>query len=370
MSRDKSKRRQSKVRQSKVRLRSSSSPPGTTPGTLTAVEGALEPEISFVYYTESQVEEGLTQDLNVIEELRSRDGVLWVDVCGLGNIKTLEALGKAFSIHPLALEDVINPQRSKVEDYPGLLFIVARRALLGELGTTEQISLFMGPKLVVTFREKRSNWLDSIKGRIRQGHSRLRSRGSDYLAYALLDSVVDHCFPAVESYGDQLDLLESELLIGPTQNFGRDLQLARQGLLHLRRAIWPLQEALAYLMRDDIDLINKETSIFLRDCKDHVVRAIDLIDSYRELAADLMDLHLANLSTRMNEIMKTLTIIATLFIPLSFIAGLYGMNFDASKSPFNMPELSWYWGYPFALSVMAMTAIMLLLFFRKKGWLG
>lgn len=344
-------------------------PPGTAPGLVVAVEGAPAPEVSFIRFDAETAEEGLL-DLSAVAELRSRRGVLWVDVCGLGDAQTIERLGATFGLHALALEDVVNgPQRAKVEAYETHLFVIARRPLIDEPGFAEQVSVFVGEGFVVTFRERGDAWLEPIRQRIRDAR-RLRARGSDYLAYAILDAVVDHTFPVAELYGDRLDRIEEGILGQAHEDAATEIQQTRRELLQLRRALFPVGETVGRLLRADMDFVTDETRLYLRDCHDHTVRALELLDTYRELAGDLMDLHLAQLSHRMNEIMKTLTTIATLFIPLSFIAGLYGMNFDASASPWNMPELRWYFGYPFALGLMAGVTLVILFYFRHRGWIG
>jgi magnesium transporter len=209
-----------------------------------------------------------------------------------------------------------------------------------------------------------------VRERIRKGVGRMRGAGPDYLAYALLDAIIDGYFPVLEHYGEYLEDLEDVLVHDPDEELVADIHNVKRDLLTLRRAIWPLRDALGALLREPVPLISHETHPYLRDCYDHTVQIIDLVETYRELGSGLMDMYLSSVSNRMNEIMKVLTIISTIFIPLSFIAGVYGMNFNPERSPLNMPELNWYWGYPFCLAIMGVVAAVLVGFFWRKGWLG
>jgi magnesium transporter len=316
----------------------------------------------------------LEEQLVGVEEIPGLLGarpVTWVNVDGLGDTQVLRSLGETFGLHRLALEDVVNVhQRAKVEPYEGEVFIVTRMAALGDRFSTEQLSLFLGPGFVLTFQERQGDCFEPVRQRIRTGRGRLRAAGPDYLAYALLDAVMDHYFPVLERYSDCLDELEQMVLSDPSDRVLARVMEAKRDLLALRRAVWPHREAFNALVREPLDLVEEETRTYFRDCYDHTVQIIDVMETYRELASGLMDIYLSSLSNRMNEVMKVLTIIATIFIPLSFVAGLYGMNFDPDISPWNMPELSWYWGYPIALGSMGLVAFGMLLYFRRKGWLG
>jgi magnesium transporter len=236
--------------------------------------------------------------------------------------------------------------------------------------TKEQISLVIQEGLLLTVREHDSDVFEPVRERLRKGVGRrIRNLGIDYLAYALIDTVVDHLFPVLDRIGEEIESVEASLLEAPSEDDLAHLHRLKRDLLLMRRSTWPLRDAFATLLRSEDDLIDDETRPFLRDAADHVAQAIDLIETYREMASSLVDLYLSSVSNRMNEVMKVLTIIATIFIPLSFVAGLYGMNFDPEASPWNMPELDWYWGYPAALGVMAAIAVALLIFFRRKGWI-
>ncbi|MDP8254311.1 MAG: magnesium/cobalt transporter CorA [Candidatus Alcyoniella australis] len=276
-----------------------------------------------------------------------------------------------FELYPLAMEDVVNiPQRAKVEDFESNYFMVTPLIHMQAQPGYEQVSLFFGKDFVISFHERESAFLDLVRERIRKGQGRkIHLGGSDYLAYALLDTAIDHYFPALDHYSDQLDVLEQQIADKSERSHSAQIHTIKGELLAIRRSIWPLREALSSLMRDDSTLVQDVTRLYLRDAYDHIVQIIELIESSREVAMGLMDLYLSMVSNRMNEVMKLLTIIATIFIPLSFIAGLYGMNFDPEISPLNMPELSWYWGYPFALTLMALMTAAMVLFFWRRGWL-
>jgi magnesium transporter len=292
-------------------------------------------------------------------------------VVGVGDAETVRRIGEIFALHRLALEDCINVhQRPKVEEYEDHRFIVSRMAMIREGPDTEQISLFLGRNFVITFQEQPGDCFGPVRERLRAARGRIRAAGADYLAYALLDAIVDSYFPVLESYGERIEDLEDDVLLRPDNRTVAQIFELKRDLLALRRAAWPQREAINTLIREPSPLIDDETRIFLRDCYDHAVHVLDIVETHREQAASLTDVYLSSMSNRLNEVMKVLTIIATIFIPLSFIASVYGMNFDTERSPWNMPELEWYFGYPFALGLMALTAAGLLLFFRRKGWIG
>jgi magnesium transporter len=269
------------------------------------------------------------------------------------------------------LEDVVNlHQRAKVEDYGDTLFIVGRSVTLDERLETEQVSLFLGKNFVVSFQERPGLCLDPIRQRILQDQGRVRQAGPDYLAYAILDAIVDSYFPVLDQYVERLETLDAQVSNHhPRETMGRIHEM-RGELLLLRRAIWPHREALNTLARDPHLLVSDETRVYARDCLDHIVAIVDLTETYREMCSDLRDYFLTVVSARLNEIMKVLTVIATIFMPLTFIAGVYGMNFATDASPWNMPELRWYCGYPFALGLMALTALATIVYFWRKRWLG
>jgi magnesium transporter len=346
--------------------------PGTAPGTVEVTGPPTEPiRARYVEYGL----EGLTEtEPDRPDELPEaiREFTQWLDIEG-HDTALIKRLGERLSIHPLALEDVINVgQRTKSEDFEDAVFVVLDHFYVegdaGDIGK-EQISLVVQPDVVLSVRERRSDLFEPIRARLRLGRPRIRGGGTGYLAYALIDIVVDHLFPVLESIGDRLEDIEASLLEDPTPDDVSALHEVRRQLLIIRKSVWPLREMLVGLHRSSEDVFSEETRLYLRDVVDHATMAADIVETQREIVSSLMDLYLSTISNRMNEVMKVLTIIATIFIPLSFIAGLYGMNFDPTASPFNMPELGWYWGYPLALGLMAAVAAGLLVFFRRRGWI-
>lgn len=316
-----------------------------------------------------------------------RPPVVWIDVVGLGDAETIAALGQVLQLHRLALEDVINVhQRPKVDTFPEALFVVVRMAEpygppahaaspsgeSGETSTlgTDQLSLFLGKGFVLTFQERPGDCFDPLRRRLRENAGRTRSLGADALAYGLIDAAVDAYFPLIEELGERLGTVEDRIMTGPGGGSPvREVHRIRRDLLTIRRAAWPLRDALAVLYRDRSPLITDETRLFLRDCYDHTVQIIDLVETYREIGSDLVELHLTQVNNRINEVTKILAVVATVFIPLNFVAALYGMNFDPSASPYNMPELRWRLGYPAVLLLMALIAAGMVSLFVRRGWI-
>ena len=303
--------------------------------------------------------------------LTGRAEVLWIDVTGLGDIAVIERIGQAFGLHSLSLEDVVNVhQRPKAEQFDDHVFVVARM-LAGEGRVeTEQLSAFLGQGYVLTFQERRGDCFEPIRERIRRGKGRIREMGADYLAYALIDAVIDSFYPVLEGYGEDIERLEDDVIAGPSPDQVDRVHTVKRDLLTLRRAIWPTREMVNGLIRDESPFVGTTTRVYLRDCYDHAIQLMDIVETYREIATGLLDVYLSSMTARLNEIMKVLTIIATIFIPLSFVTGIYGMNFDRAASPWNMPELGWRLGYPMALAIMVAIAGGLLLYFWRRGWLG
>ncbi len=334
--------------------------------------GEPAPVIRVISYDADRFDVRSVEHVSDLQSFRKAGArVVWINIDGLGDSETFTKLGELFGLHPLALEDVVNlHQRPKLEGYGDVDFIVVRMPSLIPHLDLEQVSMFVGEGFLITIQEKPGDCLDGLRDRIRNNKGRVRRYGSAYLAYAVLDSIVETFYPVVESYTDRLEELESRVLARATENVVSEIHSIRHDLRLLRRAVSPMREVLSALARADGADPRDDTHVFLRDCHDHTVQLLEAVDMNRELASSLMELHLSNMSMRMNEVMKVLTIIATIFIPLGFIAGLYGMNFDASISPWNMPELHWRYGYPLALGLMGATAAGLVLFFRSKGWVG
>ncbi|HEX7670430.1 MAG TPA: magnesium/cobalt transporter CorA [Polyangiaceae bacterium] len=348
------------------------STPGASPGTLIADPESQNTRIHVIAYGPDHLEEEEATSVARVSELLGRHPVVWVNVDGLADLATIEALGKLLDLHPLALEDAINLyQRPKVEEYPSNAFVVVRMASGGGEVHTEQLALFIGKGFVATFQgEHPGDSCDPVRKRLRLGQGRTRGEGPDYLAYCLIDAVIDNYFPVMDELGEGIESLEDDLIAAPLPGAPRRIQRAKQDLLILRRAVFPLRDVVNSLVRDEIPFIRHETRLYFRDCYDHTVQLMDAVNTYRELAGGLMELHLSSVSNRMNEVMKFLTLVSTVFIPLTFIVGVYGMNFDPARSPFNMPELEWRYGYPAVLATMAAMAVLLVLYFRRKGWLA
>ncbi len=355
-----------------TRRKRAGAPVGAVPGIVTAPPGAHPSTARLIAYDDGQLVERTVSDPATMTEELERHRVLWVDVAGLGDGPLIEAIGRVFDLHPLALEDVVHThQRAKVEPYPFGHYVVVRMPRVDEERglDLEQVSIFFGPRFVVTFQEREGDCFEAVRERLRRARGRARRCGPDYLAYAILDAIVDSYFPHVEAYGDRLEELEDRILASPDQRVVGELHTVKRDLLMIRRAVWPLREAVNTLAREEHENISEDTRLYLRDVYDHTVQLVELTETQREMASGMLDVYLSSVSNRMNEIMKVLTIIATIFIPLSFVASLYGMNFEHERSPWNMPELDWRYGYPFALAIMALIAGGLLLFFRRKRWI-
>lgn len=346
---------------------------GSIPGTLKINKNAPYPEIILIDYNEvERIRVPLEKPEDCVPYLDT-DSVSWVDVRGLGSEDVLQRLGKVFKLHPLVLEDIVNvPQRPKVEDYENHLVIISQMVLLKENSTgfwTEQVSFVLGKHYLLTVQEEpKRDCFQPVRDRIRAGKGTIRKQKADYLAYTLIDSIIDGFFPVLEAYGEQIEELEDEVVTNPTRRTIEKIYQIRRELLALRRAIWPQRDAINVLIRDGSDLISPDVRVYLRDCYDHAVQVMDMVETYRELTSGLMDVYLSSVGNRMNEVMKFLTVMSSIFIPLTFIAGIYGMNFNTEKSPLNMPELNWYWGYPVCLATMVVIASGLVYFFWRRGW--
>jgi magnesium transporter len=346
---------------------------GSIPGTLRLPKDASPTEIILIDYNEAErTRLQLEKPEDCIRYLDT-ESVSWMDVLGLGSEDILRRLGKVFKLHPLVLEDIVNvPQRPKVEDYENQLLIISQMVLLKENTTgfwNEQVSFVLGKHYLLTVQEEPTrDCFQAVRDRIRSGKGIIRKQGADYLTYTLIDSIIDGFFPVLEAYGERIEELEDEVVTNPTRRTIEKIYQIRRELLALRRAIWPQRDAINALIRDGSDLISPEVRVYLRDCYDHAVQVMDMVETYRELTSGLMDVYLSSVGNKMNEIMKLLTVISSIFIPLTFVAGIYGMNFNTEKSPVNMPELNWYWGYPLCLALMFSIAGGLVYFFWRRGW--
>ena len=346
---------------------------GLAPGTLTVDPNSPKPSIQvFAYEVDKDVDDFVEKslvDLSEVPKLLKQWSTVWINISGLGDIAVIEKIGNIFDLHQLALEDVLNiNHRPKVEEFENHLFIIMKLLSLEPELSSEQISIFLGKGFVLTFQEKPGDSFDGVRDRIRKGKGRIRI-GPEYLTYALLDSIVDSNFPLLEAYGERLEALETETLEQPDKSTITKIYTVKRELLSVRRAVWPSRDLFNSLIRDQEKYFSGESLIFLRDCYDHIIQIVDLIENYREIASGLIELYLSSISNKMNDVMKVLTLIATIFMPLGFLAGLYGMNFNNEVSFWNMPETQWRYGYPFALLLMGSIASGMVLFFRNKKWL-
>lgn len=343
--------------------------PGLTPKGARGPLERIAPTLQLFTFHEGQVVRHPAPDLAALRTLRDAGELLWLNVEGLADRALLEQIGNIFGLHPLAIEDVqVLNHRPKAERYDGVLFVVLRALIAEGQGVTEQFSIFFGHHFFITFQEGHSAVMDAVEQRLRRRHH-VGTLTVDELAYETIDALLDEYFPAFESYGEWLERIEDDLIDGHLHNTLENLRTIKREILSLRKALWPMREVVSALIHDEGDLVSDRVQLYLRDCHDHVFHLIDLAETYREITAEISDIYVSAVSARLNETMKVLTIIATIFIPVNFIASLYGMNFDTA-SPFNLPELKWRYGYLFALGIMAATALVMLVFFWRRGWIG
>ncbi len=337
----------------------------TRPGSILIPPGAQPALLRVTCYGPDRIVDKPNCSVGQIRELRGKHPVMWIDATGLDDAAAIEQLGEFLGLHRLALEDMVTiPQRSKVEEYPGHLFTVTQIPTYNTCLEMEQVSIFTGKDFVLTWREHPGNVFDIVRKRLQVTGGVTRTAGVDYLYYALLDAVIDSYFPALERVGEVLDELDDDIETNTGPGLIPKMSDVRHDVRQLRRIVWPLRDAIDDLVRLPPAMITPETLIHLRDCHDHAVQIMDALENYRDAGADLRDYYTSAISNRLNEIMKMLTIISTIFMPLSFIAGVYGMNFD------RMPELAWDIGYPLSLALMALVAGGQLYYFWRKGWLG
>jgi|SRR5690606_38914438 len=348
-------------------------PPGTSPGTL--VEREREPDgelsIRLIDYTHDGFTERALATAQDCKAYLESDSRTWIQVNGRPDPETLRELGAQFGLHELALEDVLNEgQRPKLEvDDDEIFLILSLPAYDGETLDVAQISIFAGESYIVCFCPLAEDPFEPVRKRLRSPGNRIRSRGADYLLYALADLIIDAAFPLLERFSESLERLEDELLEKPDADTLAGIHALRRDLVLLRRALWPHREVIGRLIREGVDLIDERTQPYLRDCYDHTIQIMDLLESFRDVSSSLLDVYLSSISQRTNEIMRLLTLIATIFIPLTFVVGIYGMNFENPDSPWAMPELSWYYGYPLIWLVMLAIAGGMIWYFRKRDWL-
>jgi len=347
------------------KIRKTALPPGSL--VYTGEKIMDEIEIHLIDYDEKEIHEKMVKDIETCYPFKDLPTVTWVNINGLHDVGVIEKLGSYFHIHPLILEDVLSVnQRPKMENSGDILFVVLRMLQFDDEKNeikSEQVSLILGKNFLFTFQEKTGDVFEPVRERLRQHKGRIRTQGADYLAYALLDAIVDNYFLVLEKMGDQIENLEELLVNNPSEETLKTIHRLKRDMIFLRKSVWPLRETINGLERSESTLILKSTEIYLKDVYDHTIQVIDTVESYRDMVSGMLDIYMSSVSNRMNEVMKVLTIIATIFIPLTFIAGIYGMNFEF------MPELGWKWSYPLTWLIMIGVAVLMIFYFRRKKWL-
>jgi len=342
---------------------------GLPPGTLIHVgeEKVERAKVTIIDYDEAQFQEKEVETVEKCFPFKDKPTVTWINIDGIHQVEIMEKIGTHFGIHPLILEDIMNTgQRPKMEDFEDYIFVVVKMIYYDDKDNeirAEQVSVILGSNFVISFQEKEGDVFDPVRERIRKGKGRIRKMKPDYLAYALVDTIVDHYFVVLEKLGEKIEDMEEELVTNPTAETLQTIHTLKRELIFLRKSVWPLREVINVLERGESSLINESTGIYLRDVYDHTIQVIDTVETFRDMVSGMLDIYLSSISNKMNEVMKVLTIIATIFIPLTFVAGVYGMNFKY------IPELEWHWGYAAALILMGIIAFVMVLYFRRKRWL-
>ena len=342
---------------------------GTSPGTLIHIgeQKVDETQMTLIDYDEEHLQERVLDGIEEAFPLKDLPTVTWINIDGLHQLDIIEKVGQHFNVHPLVLEDIVNTgQRPKSEEFEDLIFVVLKMLHYDENSekiTSEQFSLVLGPNFLISFQEIQGDVFRTVRERIRKPKTRIRKAGCDYLAYALIDAIVDHYFLILEKLGENIEALEEDLLENPSPETLQTLHEMKREMIYLRKQIWPIRELINSLVKGESSLINESTRLFFRDIYDHTIQIIDTIESYRDILSGMLDIYLSTLSNKMNEVMKVLTIIATIFIPITFVAGIYGMNFKF------MPELEWRWGYVMVWAIIVVVVGIMIGFFKKKQWL-
>jgi magnesium transporter len=324
-------------------------------------------KISIIDYDETQYQEKEAKTIEECFPFKDSPTVTWINIDGIHEVNIIEKVGKHFDLHPLIMEDIVNTeQRPKMEDFGHYVYVVLRMLYFDEEEHEvkgEQVSLVLGENIVISFQEKEGDIFNPIRERIRNNKGRIRKMGADYLAYSLLDTIVDNYFTILEKLGDRIEEMEERLVSDPRPETLQEIHKLKREMIFLRKSVWPLREVINGLERGESSLVHKASRIYLRDVYDHTIQVIDTVETFRDMLSGMHDTYLSSISNRMNEIMKVLTIIATIFIPLTFIAGVYGMNFKF------MPELEWRWAYFIVWLVIVIVAAYMVIFFKKKKWL-
>lgn len=348
--------------------------PGLSPGTLVPPKETQEninnniPKktiLELIDYTENDLLEREISSIDEVLQYRDNESVTWLNITGLQDTKLIEEIQTKFNIHPLICEDILSTnQRPKIEIFDDYIVVIVHMLTLKEdILESDQVSIIIGKHYLLSFKETPADIFSMVKQRIRNGKGRIRKNTSDYLAYALIDIIIDNYFTVLEKISDSMELLEDGLITNPSHKTLQTIIALKHELLLMRKSIWPLREVINRLNKSETSLITSQTEPFIRDLYDHTIQIIDTIETLRDFTSGMVDLHLSSASNRMNQIMKVLTIISTIFIPLTFLAGLYGMNFQ------NLPELRWQYGYFVLLGFMFVLSCIMMYFFYKKGWL-
>ena len=342
---------------------------GLPPGTLVYVgDKGLDPiRITYMDYDEHNFHEEQVKKIEDCFAFKTTPTVSWINIDGIHDIPLMEKLGKHYEIHPLVLEDILHTaQRPKYGEFDNYLFVVLNMLSYNQetrAVESEQVSFIIGPNYVISFQERVGDVFDEIRQRIRNAKGRIRKAAADYLAYSLIDAIVDNYFAILERIGEKIESVEEELVGNPSEKTLRQIHSIKREMISLRKSIWPLREVISDLQRSESPIMQATTGIYLRDVYDHTVHCIDIMEMHRDVISGMLDIYLSSISNRLNEVMKLLTIIATIFIPLTFLVGWYGMNFK------DMPELTWRWGYPMVILVAVAMVVSMLVFFRRKQWI-
>ena len=342
---------------------------GLPPGTLVHIgkKRMEEVKISIIDYDEEHLQEKETKSIEECFPYKNKPTVTWINVDGLHEIKVVEEIGKCFNLHPLILEDIVDTdQRPKIKDFRDYIFIVLKMLYYDKKDNeiqVEQVSLILGKNYVISFQEREGDVFNAIRERIRNNIGRIRKAGADYLVYALIDAIIDNYFIIIEKLGEKIENLEDKVSSRPKPANLRVIHRLKRDLIFLRKSVWPLREVISILERGESSLILESTNVYLRDIYGHTIQVMDTVETLRDMTSGMLEIYLSSVSNRMNEIMKMLTIVATIFIPLTFITGIYGMNFRY------MPEIKWFWGYPIVLLGMLIIGIVMVIYFKRKKWM-
>lgn len=336
-------------------------------------ESTLSVSMQVIDYSKDTFVERSLEKIEECFPFRDTGTISWINIDGVHDPNIIEAIGAHFGIHPLVLEDIMHTnQRPKMEVFEDYIYLVYRMLYQNDSDKeiqSEQVSIILTKNVVLSFQERPGDIFDPIRERIRSNKGRIRKMGADYLAYSLFDGVVDNYFVILENIGESLEEMEDQLLDDPKPETLQRIHSFKADMIFLRKSVWPLREVVNGLLRGESTLITKATGIYLRDVYDHTIQVIDTVETFRDMISGMFDIYMSSVSNKMNEVMKVLTIFASIFIPLTFVAGIYGMNFDPGISPFNMPELQWYFGYPFALTIMLGMGLLMLWYFKRKKWM-